>query len=294
MVKKGGKMLNFISLDLKCPHCGERLIDESKLIDNVPSVKIFIRMGEKEGYIWLSSVYGSYNLESSFEILKDEIALFKCPHCLKELTACEMCSECGAPLVDFHLLEGGKVSICSRAGCKKHSIEFEDISTAMNHFYNEFDVQKFTPYQAMEAGHIHPKRDQDKEVIESGTFLNAYCPSCRMNLISGGMIILKIVKQDEKNGILYLSPYLNEFKHATTIALPEKVPVRDVKCIFCDQSLVVEGETCPKCGSPIARIHVSAMKKLIDFKICTRKGCTWHGISKEDLGYVILEDSQEW
>jgi ssDNA-binding Zn-finger/Zn-ribbon topoisomerase 1 len=288
-------MLNFINLAVKCPKCGQQLLDEKKLIDNVPSIKIFIRMGDKEGYIWLSSIYGSYNLESSFEIHKNEIATFKCPHCLEELTSSEHCQECGAPLVDFHLIEGGKVSICSRAGCKKHSIEFEDIATAMNHFYNEFDMQKFTPYVAMTAKPTQmKKKSSNKEIIESGTFLNSYCPHCRMNLIHEGMIIFKIEKEDGELGILYLSPYLNVFKHATTIQVPEKIPVKDIKCIFCDHSLVVPGESCPKCGSEIAKIHISAMKKLVDFKFCTRKGCTWHGISDEDLSYVMLEDSREW
>lgn len=288
-------MLNIVSLDLKCPKCGKELVDETKLIDNAPSIKLFIRMGEKEGFIWLSSIYGSYNLESTFELLKDEVATFKCSHCLAELTSKEVCGVCSAPMVDFNLLEGGKVSICSRAGCKKHSIEFEDISTAMNHFFTEYDTQNFGAYKPLDASHFQAAvHAQEKEVIESGTFLNSYCPHCRMNLISGGMIILKIEKDEGENGILYLSPYLNEFRHATTITLPEKVPVKDVKCIFCDHSLVETAETCPICGSGIARIHISAMKKLIDFNICTCKGCTWHGISDEDLSFVILEDSKEW
>ncbi|MDD3144449.1 MAG: hypothetical protein PHG32_09730, partial [Candidatus Cloacimonetes bacterium] len=199
------------------------------------------------------------------------------------------------PLVDFHLIEGGKVSICSRAGCKKHSIEFEDLATAMYHFYNEYDIQKFTPYEAAAAKHSKTKHAiTDKEIIESGTFLNSYCPYCRMNLISNGMIIFKIKKDNGELGILYLSPYLNVFKHATTIQVPEKYPVKEISCIFCDHSLVAEKEACPECGSQVARIHISAMKKLLDFKFCTRKGCTWHGISDEDLAYVMLEDSKEW
>ncbi|HNT51965.1 MAG TPA: hypothetical protein PKH19_01085, partial [Candidatus Syntrophosphaera sp.] len=199
-----------------------------------------------------------------------------------------------APMVDFHLYEGGKVSICSRAGCKKHSIEFEDIATAMNHFYNEFEVQKFTPYEAMPSAVKAKKADTQKEIIESGTYLNSYCPHCRMNLISDGKIIFKIEKDNQESGILYLSPYLNVFRHATTIKVPEKIPVKDIKCIFCDTSLLEPEEKCPVCGSGVAKIHVGALKKLVDFKFCSRKGCTWHGISDEDLRYVMLEDSQEW
>jgi hypothetical protein len=288
-------MLNFVKLTLKCPKCGKPLVDETKMIDNVPSIKLFIRMGEKEGYIWLSSIYGSYNLESTFEILKDEIAVFKCPHCLSDLTSDESCGECSAPLVDFHLIEGGKVSICSRAGCKKHSIEFEDLATAMSHFYNEFENQQYSPFEALAVSHQKDKtKDQEKEIIEAGTFLNTYCTHCRMNLNSEGMIIFKLVKDDGEEGILYLSPYLNVFKHATTVPVPEKIAVKDIKCIFCDHSLIDEGESCPQCGSSIAKVHISALKKLIDFRFCSLKGCTWHGISDEDLRYVMLDDSKEW
>jgi ssDNA-binding Zn-finger/Zn-ribbon topoisomerase 1 len=288
-------MLNFINLALKCPQCGKLLMDEEKLIDNVPSIKLFIRIGAAEGYIWLSAIYGSYNIDSTIEIKDQDIALFKCTHCLTELTSAEKCGECGAPMVDFHLYEGGKVSICSRAGCRKHSIEFEDLATAMNHFYNEFEVQKHTPYEAAKVMQTKTKsKTAEKEIIETGTFLNSYCPHCRMNLISEGMIIFKIEKDGGDSGILYLSPYLNVFKHATTIQVPEKIPVKDIKCIYCDKSMVVPDEACPVCGSAIAKIHVSAMKKLADFKFCTRKGCKWHGISDEDLGYIMLEDSQEW
>lgn len=265
------------------------------MIACIQSPKTAREVDGKEGYIWLSAIYGSYNLDSTIPIQTGEIALFKCPHCLAELTAVEHCAECGAPMVDFHLYEGGKVSICSRAGCTKHSIEFEDLATAMNHFYNEFDVQKFAPYEAIALLHSKLKAtDEKKEVIESGTFLNSYCPHCRMNLISNGKIIFKIEKDNQENGILYLSPYLNVFRHATTVKVPEKMSVKDIKCIFCDTSLLVPEEKCPVCESPVAKIQVSALKKLVDFKFCSRKGCTWHGIADEDLRYVLLEDSQEW
>jgi hypothetical protein len=33
---------------------------------------------------------------------------------------------------------------------------------------------------------------------------------------------------------------------------------------------------------------------MIDFFVCAKKGCTWHGLSKEDLDEIRLEDSMEW
>jgi ssDNA-binding Zn-finger/Zn-ribbon topoisomerase 1 len=272
------------------------MMDPEHLVDNVASIKIYLRIGDKEGYIWLSAIYGSYNLESSIEIEPGQVAQFKCPHCFQELKSEEHCSECNAPLVDFHLVEGGKVSLCSRAGCKKHSIEFEDLSTALNHFYNEFELQKCVSTEAVQQTVKKKKAEKPdaKEVLGSGSFLNSYCPHCKMSLINDNLLILKVEKLDGEMGILYMSPYLNVFTHTTTVKIPEKAPVKDIKCIYCDHSLVHEEKKCPKCNSDLVRINVSAMRKLIDFYFCSRKGCVWHGLSDEDLNYITLEDSQEW
>lgn len=289
-------MLSFVSLNLKCVHCGHSLMDHEHLVDNVASVKLYLKIGGKEGYIWLSSIYGSYNLDSMLDIESGSIAEFKCPSCLHELKSPDLCDVCSAPLVDFHLEDGGKVSICSRAGCRKHLIEFEDLSTALAHFYNEYEVQH---HAAHDAHNLFPRKAKveplgDKELLESGSFLNSYCPHCKMSLITENKIIFKIEKDDGSKGILYLSPYLNVFTHSTSIKLPEKSGVKDVKCIYCDHSLIHEDKKCPKCSSDLVRINVSAMRRLIDFFFCSRKGCRWHGLSDEDLNYIRLEDSQEW
>lgn len=288
-------MLNLITVQLKCVHCGHTMMDHERLIDNVPSVKLYLKIGDHEGYIWLSSIYGSYNLESTIDIKDGDIALFKCPHCLHELKSTETCGECEAPMIDFHLEEGGKMSLCSRAGCKKHSVEFEDLATAMNHFYNDFELQK---HNFAEPGIPTKKKKPDapmpKEILESGSFLNSYCPHCKMSLINDNLLILKVEKLDGEMGILYMSPYLNVFTHTTTVKISEKTPVKDIKCIYCDHSLVHPDKKCPQCQSDLVQINVSAMRKLIDFYFCSRKGCTWHGLSDEDLNYIMLEDSQEW
>ncbi len=270
-------------------------MDHERLVDNVASIKLYLKIGDKEGYLWLSSIYGSYNLESTLEIKEGEVASFKCPHCFHELISQDSCEACGAPMVDFHLVEGGKVSLCSRAGCKKHSIEFEDLATAMNHFYNEFELQKFVHHESSLPVKKTPvETPEAKELIGSGSFLNSYCPHCKMSLINDNLLILKVEKMNGEMGILYMSPYLNVFTHTTTVKIPEHSPAKDIKCIYCDHSLVHTEMKCPKCNSDLVRINVSAMRKLIDFYFCSRKGCTWHGLSAEDLNYIMLEDSQEW
>lgn len=52
-------MYEFISLNVKCPHCGESLMDEKQLVDNKPSIRCNIKINRREGVINLSSIYGS-------------------------------------------------------------------------------------------------------------------------------------------------------------------------------------------------------------------------------------------
>lgn len=128
-----------------------------------------------------------------------------------------------------------------------------------------------------------------KEVLGSGSYLNSYCPHCKMSLINDNLLILKVEKLDGEMGILYMSPYLNVFTHTTTIKIPEKAPVKDIKCIYCDHSLIHPDRKCPKCSSDLVQINVSAMRKLIDFYFCSRKGCEWHGLTKADERRIKLK-----
>ena len=292
-------MINYVSLRLKCPQCGTSLMDETKPIDDRPSVKLRIGVGDRQGDIWLSSIYGSYNFEANVEVQQGEIAEFFCPHCQAQLLAKENCYACNAPLISFYLIEGGKVSICSRAGCEKHSIEFEDLDVALQHFYDDF------AYSGHKAS-ITSKGDgqarveltrpgeEERDIIESGTFLHAFCPHCKKSLNERDLLKFKVEKEDGEVGYLMLSPYLNVFTRKSTIQLPDDMAVKDITCWHCDTSLMEQEETCPRCGSAVAKITVAAMSRMVDFYICSKKGCTWHGLSNDDLKHIILEDSEEW
>ena len=56
--------------------------------------------------------------------------------------------------------------------------------------------------------------------------------------------------------------------------------VKDLQCPHCSHSLIEEEGECEQCGSPIARLVISAQSKTITFFICTKIGCRWHGIPK--------------
>lgn len=286
-------MYELISLKLKCPVCGESLMDDSHLVDNEASILLDVEMAGKKGEIRLSSVYGSYNYVTDIEMPKGEVAKFSCSHCKNQIISDAECLSCGANMVPFYLDMGGKVTICSRSGCKNHIVEFEDLSIALKKLYQEYELggkDDFRPERKITP--LKQAKDENKEIIESGTFLNAYCPHCDKSLLENNMLKLKIHNGEE--GFLMLSPYLNVFTSKSTIFLAEDKTVKDVRCCQCNQSLISADKTCEKCGSEVAKIAIGARTKLIDFYLCTKKGCRWHGLSPDDLIDIRLQDSLEW
>lgn len=286
-------MYELISLKLKCPVCGKSLMDDEHLVDNESSILLNIEIAGKTGSIRLSSIYGSYNYLTEIEMPKDEIAKFSCPHCETHITSESECLSCGADMVPFYLDMGGKVTICSRSGCKNHIVAFEDLAVALKKMYQEYGLagkDDFKPDHKITQ--VEKPVDENKEIIESGAFLNSYCPHCNKSLLEDNMLKLKIHNGGE--GFLLLSPYLNVFTSKSTIFLEEDKVLKDVRCWHCDKSLIPEEKSCKKCGSDVVKIEVGARTKLIDFYICTKKGCRWHGLSGDDYFDIRLQDSLEW
>ncbi|MFC2096766.1 NAD(P)H-dependent oxidoreductase subunit E [Bacteroidota bacterium] len=114
------------AIKLRCPRCNHSLLDPNHLVDDNPSVRFTISFGRKHGWIRLSSLYGSYSIESEYEIPVDTIMHFFCPHCHTELNGSSACSTCNAPMVPMTIYGGGLVQICSRRGCKNHMMDLTD------------------------------------------------------------------------------------------------------------------------------------------------------------------------
>jgi hypothetical protein len=110
-------------------------------LSNHPAIHLKIKLPEGvESQIWLSSIYGDFNYSSELSISDDTIVEFFCPHCEKQLIRKNVeCDVCGAPIVSFLCSVGGRVSICSRNGCKNHYFVFDDIDTALRKFYTEYE-----------------------------------------------------------------------------------------------------------------------------------------------------------
>lgn len=110
-------------LEVSCPHCNHSLMDSDHLVDRYPSIRLTVSYGNEHGWLRLSSLYGSYAIESGDEVPVDTVVNFFCPHCHAELIGAWNCSTCNAPMVPMIVRGGGIVQICSRRGCKSHMLD---------------------------------------------------------------------------------------------------------------------------------------------------------------------------
>lgn len=132
-------MTDLIPLKLKCKFCKHDLSDKKEQIDGFPSVKLKVSGENGTGDIWLSPLYGSYNLKSSIKLEEGECVTLYCPHCNRQLPKTRSCENCSAPMVALALhLDQGDVEICLRKGCKNHYIEFRDLKK-MKEFYETYE-----------------------------------------------------------------------------------------------------------------------------------------------------------
>ena len=111
---------------VSCARCNHSLMDSKYPIDGYPSIRVTISFEQKHGWLRLSSLYGSYNIESEFDIPKDTLLHFFCPHCHAEIVSASDCPECGSPMVPMFLHGGGMVQICPRHGCKGHLLDLSN------------------------------------------------------------------------------------------------------------------------------------------------------------------------
>jgi uncharacterized protein with PIN domain len=199
-------------------------------------------------------------------------------------------------MVPLYLDIGGEVDFCSRAGCKNHYVQFDDLVHALNKFYQEYQYPETDFMKDLSVKNISelniPKNLP--EILETGTFLHAYCPYCNRSLIDSNTIKLKIVNDYNEEGFILLSPFLNVYDKISTILIKENKTIRDIRCPHCNESLIRRDKLCEVCNSPVAMVSVSARTKLIDFYICSKEGCKWHGLSDDDENEIKLEDSMEW
>jgi NADH:ubiquinone oxidoreductase subunit E len=115
-------------IQVNCPRCNHSLMDYDYLIDGYPAIRVTMSFGREHGWLRLSSLYGSYNVDAEYEVPRDTVVNFFCPHCHAELRGAAACPECGAPMVSMIVRGGGVVQICSRRGCKCHMLDVNGVN----------------------------------------------------------------------------------------------------------------------------------------------------------------------
>lgn len=110
-------------LEVSCPRCNHTLMDRAHSIDGHPAIRVTVSSGREHGWLLLSSIYGSYEVDSEYEIPGDAVVNFFCPHCHTELRGASACPECGVTMVPMLVRGGGVVQICPRRGCRGHLLD---------------------------------------------------------------------------------------------------------------------------------------------------------------------------
>lgn len=110
-------------VEVSCPRCNHSLMDPAHQVDGQPSISVTAAFGGEHFRLRLSSLYGSFHLQSERQVPADATVDFFCPHCHAHLTGGSNCLECGAPMVPMIVRGGGVVQVCSRRGCRGHILD---------------------------------------------------------------------------------------------------------------------------------------------------------------------------
>lgn len=262
-------------------------MDPEVRIDNEPSIKLNLKVGEEHSWVRLSSVWGSFTHQTGLSVTGGTQGEFHCPHCREHLNVKHTCDRCSASLVELFLNIGGKVHVCSRKGCPKHSIEVENVKDFLRIADNRFALGATANEQPVADFKL-------KGTVTRRVHLDTYCPHCDHGLEQEGVMRLKVVNASGEEGSLDLSPYMNVYMHRSDVELFDGLEVQDLICPHCDHTLMNQDRCCTNCNAAAAVIHIKAMGKTVVYDICGRKGCTSHCLSDKDLQLILLEDSDEW
>ncbi len=135
-------MAKNVSLNVKCTHCNQSLMDYKKQLNEKPSIKVNVK-NEKgdEGNLWLCSTYGCYDKQCDVDLKEGCNVEVYCPHCSKLLNTDVDCKVDGdGKMIKFNIEVGGVVSVCSRVGCTNHYVMFDDLTDTLRKFHREYGV----------------------------------------------------------------------------------------------------------------------------------------------------------
>jgi len=271
-VSKEQKLLKTgTSMTCSCPHCHASLVEGAHVVFEVETDD------EQSGHLHLSPLLNVFDCSSTIDLAEGrEVADLRCSQCKQTLSdlgvRCEICQSRTAKFLVEVDGEDVDFYICMRKGCHWH-----DISQAAR------------SRMILEAvGFHHP--DRPKELIQSGTKLDCFCPRCEHDLVEGDNLIVMITGPDGQRAKLELSPKLNDFRSASDIDLPRGTVVQDMMCPHCEESLTDPERRCNLCGAPSAMFAVRTSDGNARIFVCLRRQCHWHHLDDEARSWTLEPD----
>jgi len=259
-------------LDCRCPHCGKSVIENERIKLGVINHKLEQGILRLNPYLNFHDSTSTIRLED-WQPMQDVL----CPHCVHSFRETgTRCDECGSQVGRFVVRAGGEIFellFCLRKNCHWHGLTDEARERI-----------------SLEAAGFSPPRNQ-KEFVQTGTRLKVSCPRCQADLVHGEDLLLHARNADGRLFVVRLSPVLNVFTSECSIFLSEGEEVADMICPRCDQSLWLDGKHCDACGARAVRLRVRAAAEEVDFYICMRNQCHWHGLSTDDRRRIILDET---
>ncbi len=110
-------------LDVSCIRCGHTLMDTKQLVDGRASISLAVSCNNTTGWVRLSCLYGSCNVELQHDIPHGAETRLSCPHCGQELARPSSCPECGFRMAAMAVRGNATVHVCMRRGCKGHRLD---------------------------------------------------------------------------------------------------------------------------------------------------------------------------
>jgi len=110
-------------LEVSCSRCNHSLMDPTRPVDGLPSIRVTVGFQARHCALALSSLYGSDQAVVEAEIPTEAVVAFFCPHCCGELAGTSRCVECGAPVAPMILQGGGVLQVCTRRGCMARRLD---------------------------------------------------------------------------------------------------------------------------------------------------------------------------
>ncbi|HOS78480.1 MAG TPA: NAD(P)H-dependent oxidoreductase subunit E [Syntrophales bacterium] len=115
----------FFPLQAYCPACKKSLLDPDHRLDGHPAIRCDVSFDGREGWLRLSSLYGSRAMASEHEIPMSGRFRLYCPHCRNGMPHYSNCTECGSPMAALFIRPGCAYEVCTLRGCDGHLLNLE-------------------------------------------------------------------------------------------------------------------------------------------------------------------------